>query len=743
MSAPVNPLDKFSTYSYHFLLFAANNTEVVRTLSDTSANGGFDTFYNRASGSLVRTGPRPTDVVTVVLNTMIDSTYTVDSLNYTTTYGGNPTDGSLIIATPIKMTIREPGGVNFMNDLQKIFNETLKSSSNGVIFGLKIFFVGHLPDGSIDQSVRVRDIYMQMIDLTASFDEGGGVYSIQFVCVGGGAVNDTYETRYVKRNRALAINGNKLIDMIKAFEKKLNDELEEEYTKVKDLGGRKVKYHFTTPTVWDNFVIDSATNDNYEEKTHPKGKTTVTETGGGAAIVGRNRSTDKQTDQQIEMLNTQKTNYQTQIQKNQEKIILLDETDRLKNTKASDSQIRDLQKNNEAMQKNIANINAQLEQLNKKKEQQAQQNQQNSTKPANDNNQDAKASSHSNDPVPTKNGKTYFNTSVQMTIYQTIKEMLKRCPNIHKRVADKAKATGSKVTFESMEFFRIVSNITSDGEGITYHVDIHDLFMPATGTDGALKIGSKEIPKEKYNDIGYVFDYIFSGKNTDILNFDMKLINGALMLNRNINRTTGDNQKIASATDPVNGKTPADSSQKNPVVDDQKTYSPVYTSAMSVDNQKGNTAIQSDSKMSDLQMFMTALSQFAALSSLDTSVTIRGNPDLLDSIIPTLYPHEKGAYEAQVKKINDEARKIFDGSSAGTIKDYKLNFPLLVKINIFSKSENWTPENPTYHQPFWYTGWYMGTRIDNKFSAGSFIQQLYLTAIDANPGAKVAVNGGK
>ena len=736
MSFPVNPLDKFESCSYHFLLYAANNTETLSTLTDSSANGGFDSFYNRGSGSLIRTGPKPTDVVTVVLNTMIDSVYTIDSVNYTTNYGGNPSDGALIIAAPIKMVVREPGGVNFMNDLQSIFNDTLKTSANGAVFGLKIFFVGQTPDGNIDQSVHTRDVYMQMIDLTATLDESGGIYSIAFVCIGGGPVNDTFETRYVKRNRALAITGNKLTDMVKAFEKKLNDELEEEYSKVKASGGRKVRYQFNTPTSWDNYVIDSATNDNYDEQKFPKGKNPNVEV---VKQSGIQSIAAQQTDHQITRLNTQKAQYQSQMENNNAKITKLQA---LNKSSDVDSQIQTLQTNNAELAKNITSITDQVEKLKTQRDaQQANVGQQSATPSSN---QDAKASDHIDPPAPTKNGKTYFNMSVHMTIYQTIKEMLKRCPNIAKRVADKAKIEGSKITFNDMEFFRIISNVTSDSETVTYHVDINDLFVPKISSDnnGKTTIGTKEITKDKYDEIGYVYDYIFSGKNSDIMHFDMKLIHGALMLNRNINRSSSDGQKPASATDPVNGKAPADSDQKNPSVNDINTYSPVYTSTMSTDNQKGNTAVQSDTKMSETQIFMQALSQFAALSSIDTSVTIRGNPDLMDSIIPTIYPHDNAAYEQKMKQINDEARKVFEGAAGSkTIKDYKLNFPLLVKINIYSKSKDSTPENPKYDVPFWYTGWYMGTKIENIFSGGSFIQKLYLTAMDVSSGSKVATNG--
>ena len=98
------------------------------------------------------------------------------------------------------MTVEEPRGVRFMNELNGAC-DLLETDPTGVIWLLKTVFVGHgIKGGSefSDYIVNLRPLEFVMYNVTGTFDVTGGVYEIEFVGANNGAARLPQYSRVAK-----------------------------------------------------------------------------------------------------------------------------------------------------------------------------------------------------------------------------------------------------------------------------------------------------------------------------------------------------------------------------------------------------------------------------------------------------------------------------------------------------------------------------------------------------------------
>ena len=223
-----------------------------------------------------------------------------------------------------------------------------------------------------------------------------------------------------------------------------------------------------------------------------------------------------------------------------------------------------------------------------------------------------------------------------------------------------------------------------------------------------------------------ILNYIWTGKNKDILEFDMRLAAGVAFLQlltttNNIPKDNSDPTKASKAQLPsARGGTllGQNSSTENPNKksksnEQNKTQKTLLTFPS---NDKNNDTRNTKKPYSSLT-FNNLLGRFAALEGMDTSVKIRGNPIFFSNFINT--------------------PSIFNNPELSTKDGHFSDFervPSLCKINIKMPRADVFPgvndNNITSYEDFWYKGYYYIYYVENIFEgSGEFTQVLKMTTL--------------
>jgi len=188
MSNPENILAKYRTYSYHHVLIACGNTQVVEELSESL--NMYDYLYDTGEAKRSKKSLVSGDYV-VIANGLSDSDFIVDDVSWVSVIAPQPSSDSNFeqfasYAVEGTMVVTEPRGVDFLNVLSGAC-DTLETDPTGLVFLLKTFFVGDTDSRSVDYVTSVKPLAFIMTDIASTFDVTGSIYSIEFVSVTNGA----------------------------------------------------------------------------------------------------------------------------------------------------------------------------------------------------------------------------------------------------------------------------------------------------------------------------------------------------------------------------------------------------------------------------------------------------------------------------------------------------------------------------------------------------------------------------
>ena len=288
-----------------------------------------------------------------------------------------------------------------------------------------------------------------------------------------------------------------------------------------------------------------------------------------------------------------------------------------------------------------------------------------------------------------------------------IEEILNRVMASSAAVVDDAKRTGDPKNLNGPNakyIYKITSTLRSTPKSYTleYHVNKY------------LQAVSPYIQQEKDGNIvplpgqSIEFDYIFTGKNVDIKNFDIKMEMGMAFF------------QIAGTTNNVpTQKEALDGNQSHAV---RTTGSSTVASTGKVRRGKsplflGTTLQQPMSRNTRRPIesagFQALLDRHASLENVAASMTIYGNPQLLDEM--SILPSEVGEGRTEEPEVD------------ATVNPQWMSTPTLVKVNIRMPVD--TNDVNTEYEPFWYTGYYNLMTVDNIFEEGEFIQELGMYSI--------------
>lgn len=634
MSYPANPLDKYQAYSYHHFLIAANNTEVLRQIQSNEIS--FESLSRLKHGETV--GGADGSVV-MVLNSVVDSKFYIESVNYSSVYVSvsDPT-AMMTQATEMDMIVKETGGATFINFLRDVSDKYLETSYDSVCFMLKTFFVGHDSSGGTSH-YETQPIMILLKNMDSSFDYSGGVHTIKFLGLTNGAPVKSDATHYVPRSLNLVTSDNSILlkDLITDLEKKLNALLDEQWKAVQKAtggNGRRVKYKFTIPKDWDNYKVKSTSKDNYIERLFEKEKPATT--------------TEK-----------------------------------------------DSKQNNSGQQ----------------------------NKPG----------------IESDRFKTNMNTAVKTTITQILSEIFKHCDEIQAAFAENQKG-GQKMP----KLHQVVSSVTSDKQLVTIHFDIVNYYLPklpsATEKPAVQKVTEEQ--KKAANDAafdkyGITYDYIFTGKNSDILQLDMKANHTNIVLIANqtgIQKATGNmtatDNSVQSATQDNNAK--ADTKKVTTAMPVRKNDA-IFLSDISAPAEQGYIYKAPDSAELHTKYVNTLALLAANTARGNMHIVVRGNPVFMNQIVRPIFPHNDDDYDRKIREMEKKAEEIahkgtgeYDTAMAISYMGQAPTYvPQFVKVNIKTPIFD-DRGNITGFEDFWYQGRYRVTKIKNSFSNGQFTQELYL-----------------
>jgi len=334
---------------------------------------------------------------------------------------------------------------------------------------------------------------------------------------------------------------------------------------------------------------------------------------------------------------------------------------------------------------------------------------------------------------------------MKSTVEQAIRHIMDRCSRVLKDRTE-GDEDGTKYTWKIHSEITMVGKGTSNPLGnspfekdiiqVVYRVRRH-----AEVTNRVVELvlnrnddSPDKVTSQAIKDNLIEFDYLFSGKNTDIINFDLKMEMGLAFLQtiastntigtgtNQIAGTELDNARSIAANESAKGN--PDVSRTNATADDVeppkpavliRSKTPIFPST-----NENNVRTKNIRGAQDSTLYQSMLSKHAALESVAAMLTIHGNPYLMSQT------NKRGADRDRRAPVDEN-----DPTKQATIMQNWDFIPGLVKVNIFMPSTNDTPSSRESfsRKPFWYDGYYYLYGIDHKFDDGQFTQDLHLLSL--------------
>jgi hypothetical protein len=210
------------------------------------------------------------------------------------------------------------------------------------------------------------------------------------------------------------------------------------------------------------------------------------------------------------------------------------------------------------------------------------------------------------------------------------------------QVKDIAELGAGLKTDKSVTFYKHFVGITSNDQYVTIHVDVVPFEVPnitpqqkqsATSSNYSKNFRQLEdgsiVPKNYAE-----FDYVFTGNNKDILNFDVKFQDITFLLRSDLDIGPGviDNMNEKEAEKKGGGQQANDKAELvklrpfDPILIPKNTADELsnfkkYTSLTSTEREKRDVSVS--------QKYMQNLSRFYTQQAFEAQLTIRGNPDIM------------------------------------------------------------------------------------------------------------------
>lgn len=250
------------------------------------------------------------------------------------------------------------------------------------------------------------------------------------------------------------------------------------------------------------------------------------------------------------------------------------------------------------------------------------------------------------------------------------------------------------------QVFKIESALKSDLNGVTVIINVRDCQVPVLVKDNTNNAG--EIINPKIDDRPVIqFEYIYTGQNEDIIEYDMKMMLGMAFF-----QTYGTTNVLPSGFSSGSGNTETLAGGPGTTLNTQnaniRDLTPIPMSAQVQDPNSKNKPAAADT--ANFRMFMA---RWAFVESVATKVKIAGIPVLLDGFNLTVDQIENRSIPPQAQSL-----------------------PLVqIHVRMPNDTASFRAGDSPYASDFWYTGKFMILSVKNSFTDGRFEQELELIAI--------------
>ena len=238
-------------------------------------------------------------------------------------------------------------------------------------------------------------------------------------------------------------------------------------------------------------------------------------------------------------------------------------------------------------------------------------------------------------------------------------------------------------------------------------------------------------------DQGIEFDYIFTGGNVDIRNFDIKMQMGMAFF-QTLLTTPNYPSTVESQTQDKISPIVGGSDNAGVANGDGKPRpkKPLFLGMTS-----RNASFRNKKSPGDTVGFNALLERHAAYENIDARITITGNPQILEetTYLPDDIDPLKTIPAAVIKTEDSASRSIED--SPKTIIPLMHKIPGYVKVNVKMPASD-ESQFQDYAEPFWYQGWYYLYAVNHSFSDGEFVQELEMFSMPTDAG-QVDLNNEK
>lgn len=221
MATPVNPLDVFVTYIPHYELHVSDNWDTLKEVQSVDANA-------------VTTATHANN--TLLINTRKDAHQQIDNVRFKYCSPFADPTGGMFPVDEITLEIIEPNGTSFIEKLRNKQAELkVKDINSGFCFGLKIFFVGRLADGSAWTIPFSKMLCLQVLNIEARYSHRGGEYLLRMMSSATSlSSTPTREGNGIARagaftNKNVSFKASTVQEAIKLLEDKLNKNYDDVY----------------------------------------------------------------------------------------------------------------------------------------------------------------------------------------------------------------------------------------------------------------------------------------------------------------------------------------------------------------------------------------------------------------------------------------------------------------------------------------------------------------------------------
>lgn len=361
---------------------------------------------------------------------------------------------------------------------------------------------------------------------------------------------------------------------------------------------------------------------------------------------------------------------------------------------------------------------------------------------------------------------TYKTFSWTTTIPEAITTILKSCPSVLALGGNKSREQGD------VQSFKITTNITSDEFTYVIHYDVYPYHAPDINRAGDNKIlsgsGAEKVIRQTADGYeilnGMVLDYIFSGKNSEVMDFQIaiKQLNTMFFNNVGVGETYNEKKSVLGQ-----GESEVTGEVTNVEIQRLWNKSPVFFPVQSQEQKRAyadnpnpgeGTALVNKQKQ-EFTSTMAFLHFITGNSSPSTK--IKGNPNLIgkfgNETIAKHYTIVNGAAnlirlaEINLDQANEElrtsvanAKRLYrdeyylqrinktPGSTGDILIDggHPATAPLFVKINIKSPRSNYLGRSDfgDFTDEFFYKGWWFVLGAVHTIEGSTFSHDLTMNA---------------